>query len=702
MTEARYHPPDKLALTRRDFADLGLLCGPVMVLPVLHGRLEFAWLAHVVIDALRPRAIAVEYPESLRKPILRAVSRLPLLSVVTYKSRSEHGRPVYLPIEPADALVEAVRRAAELEIPVHLVDRDVDRYPAFRDRLPDPLAAERVGAKIYLETALAAAAISQRDPLDDAREQTMAVHLARLCARETSEPERPILLLCGLHHARGVIENLQQHLLQPLDAEVLTPLRRVRRDDAVVHHLSESSSREVPTEVAFVQAAFERARRVQTTPKPAKPTTDEGSIIQLFANPSRQRLAKSTGPGGQPKREANRDERSDTRGASQDLKTGRLGVLLALCRDARTRHHTRTGENLRPGTLFGLLRYACRYALTEGRLGPDLYQLVIAARGFADDSYAHEVWEVATTYPWQTDKPDVTPIDLNLRDIHPNVRTIRFRPRLLQRRKRMMRVIRTRPKEMRPGEWAKRFKPGHGICSYPPEDVALEHYGAFLRKRSIRVLSAQNSRSVPFTSSLHDGIDIRETIRNWHENTIYVHIHQRLKGRAGDVILIFEDEPLPGRGQGKGEDGEPRYPWQMTWQGEHEDEGDMALFATDPYSQIIGPGIGRALYGGFVLHRPPGTMFGVWEDSYYLQYAQTKAEVLLLAALDHTQETFVVFVAPDPPRPALRQLARRMGKKLIYTPLGQLSPVALKRVRIFHVLSDHGARKDATTFIDAP
>ena len=71
---------------------------------------------------------------------------------------------------------------------------------------------------------------------------------------------------------------------------------------------------------------------------------------------------------------------------------GRMGMLLALCQQARKTHRERTGEALRPGTLLQLLRYACRYAYLEGGLGPDLYQLVIAARCFADDNDAHEVW----------------------------------------------------------------------------------------------------------------------------------------------------------------------------------------------------------------------------------------------------------------------------------------------------------------------
>ena len=108
--------------------------------------------------------------------------------------------------------------------------------------------------------------------------------------------------------------------------------------------------------------------------------------------------------------------------------------------------------------------------------------------------------------------------------------------------------------------------------------------------------------------------------------------------------------------------------------------------------------IGRALYGGFLLNRPCGQMFGVWEDPHFAD-ARTKSEVLLRAALDYSAERMVVYVAASPPRPALRQLAQRMDKKIVYVPLGQLSPVALKRLRVFHVLSDRNVRAVAHRYI---
>jgi hypothetical protein len=672
-TAPTYRPawPDPLSLSRDELTELGLVLPGVVVLPILHGRLEFAWMVRRAIERLTPAALAVEYPESLGEPIRRAVNRLPLLSVVEYPDAA--GRPVYLPIEPADALVEAVRRGLELGIPVHMVDRDVDRYPEVRDRLPDPLAAESAGARAYLASVLALVEHNQRVPEDDQREHTMAFNVAALVAAQPG-PEATVLVICGLHHARGLVRNLFE--IFGHDHGPVTPLRRLKREGVAVHHLAESASREVLAELPFVNAAYERSRG--TAPPSAEGTAHNAAVVDLFTR-ARQR------PRIDPFRTAAPPEISEDRPRA----TGRMGLLLALCQQARARYRDQTGESLRPGTLLQLLRYACRYAYLEGGLGPDLYQLVIAARGYADDNYAHEVWEVATHYPWQTSRPELAPLELSLRDLHEHVRSIRFHPKTLQRRHRLMRVIRPRPSERRAGEWAEQFD-GENLCSYPPEDLALEHYGAFLRKRTERLQTASQTTSEPFSTSLHDGIDVRETLRNWHTRTLYVRRERPVRGKPGAVVVIFEDEPLQTE--------EPRFPWHMCWQGEHDEEGDMALYATDPFARVVGPGIGKALYGGFLLTRPPGTMFGVWQDPYYSE-ARSKAELLLLAALDHSPERLIVYVAPSPPRQAMRQAAQRMDRKIVHVPLGQLSPVTLKRLRVFHVLSDRAARAGARAYI---
>lgn len=84
-------------------------------------------------------------------------------------------------------------------------------------------------------------------------------------------------------------------------------------------------------------------------------------------------------------------------------------------------------------------------------------------------------------------------------------------------------------------------------------------------------------------------------------------------------------------------------------------------------------------------------MFDVWSDGDYA-FARSKSEFLLLAALDYSLEKHVVYVAAKPPRSYFRQIASRLGKKIVYIPLGSLSPVKLKRLRVFHVLYGHDKR----------
>jgi hypothetical protein len=112
----------------------------------------------------------------------------------------------------------------------------------------------------------------------------------------------------------------------------------------------------------------------------------------------------------------------------------------------------------------------------------------------------------------------------------------------------------------------------------------------------------------------------------------------------------------------------------------------------------VGPGIARAEYGGFLLSYPPRRMVNVWHDpDYWL--AENKPETLLLAALDYSLEKYVVYVAARPPRSIFKNIASRLGKKIIYIPIGQLSPVSLKKIRVAHILDGHDKRKTAKEYI---
>ena len=58
-----------------------------------------------------------------------------------------------------------------------------------------------------------------------------------------------------------------------------------------------------------------------------------------------------------------------------------------------------------------------------------------------------------------------------------------------------------------------------------------------------------------------------------------------------------------------------------------------------------------------------------------------------------------VYVAARPPRSIFRAIASRVGRTIVYIPIGQLSPVSLKKIRVVHVLDSYARREDAKQYI---
>lgn len=644
--------------------------GPIHALPVLHYRMEFAQLVRMAYDQVQPDAIAIELPVTLEPFFLRALKRLPQISVISYSSRipaSSETEPIYLLIEPADPLVEAARLAMENGIALHFIDVDTDSYPRHNEAIPDSYSICRIGLKSYYKVYQDANNDKEPGREDLLREQGMAYRLQLLAGRF----ER-ILFVCGMSHL--------QRIKSQFDKPLAAPFERIRRDGIELNNLHPDSCREILSEFPFLSSVYElRRSKLPEEPKDMSSGLRKRFHALELVVGGKQQLTETEILLNSVRRTAIKI------GPEGDF-IDRQRLLYHLFNEACRHYRQETGEVVHLWQKRTFFRFARNYALQSGMLMPDLFQLLASARGCIDDNFAYAFCRLATGYFWQLQNSDLATILISPEELWGNSRRIRFRPRQ-KRNKGLSQIgLLKRKREARPGDWLEGFD-DPSICSYPAEDIAIEEYGRFLKRKGCLQLSEELSRTEKFTSSLLDGIDMRETLRNIHEGTLYVREQLRVSGGVGCLVVIFDEDR-----HGK------RYPYCMTWLGEHDQESDMAFYATDPVENIVGPGICRCEYGGFILAYPPRRMMDVWQDPDY-RSAASRSEVLLMAALDYSVEKHIVYVAAKPPRSIFKQFAARRDRKIVYIPLGSLSPHKLKQIKVLHILSGKDKREIAKDYI---
>lgn len=597
----------------------------ITLVGVLHYRIEFSVLVHRIVEQEQPDCICVELPHALRNEIGSGIRRFPHHSVILYETALKENAVLIL--EGSDGVQEAARLALERDIELRWVDPLSLRFPLFMDRLPDAYMMDLIGQKASLDLLTKLSPPREDNPDNIRRETFMAAQL-----QEAARKHDKVLFVGGFAHIPG--------LLALLEERQAVPLMKTGVNAAVLAPLHPDSLKKGFSEIPRITEQFEKWRLSPEDPPPV-----------------------------------NRHE-----------------LVLAFMDEAAAYFGRQTRQEVPEYVRLTWVKFLRKWLSFKGELLPDLYHLVAAARSAMDEDFAYHVHEFFSEYEWANDPLDPSAILLDEDTLmfhghkivlHKKLRTF-FRS---AHKYRLKAVNSTKWKEHLKRKWDTADPNEVDICSYPPEDVAVERWGDTLMKHANHLLHSSQSDAEPFVADFGGGPDIRETLRRFYEHRLYVKTNEQGGMEFGSVVVVFdEDEELV------------KYPFQMTWLGEHSQESDMAFYSTLPGAEIVGPGMSRMEHGGFVMSYPPLRMFDVWTDSDF-DFIPTRHERLLVAGLAYSEKPGVVYVARKPPASRWKKLAKSMGKRIIYIPLGSLNPLHVKRMRTFHMLQNKGVRNYAHDYL---
>jgi hypothetical protein len=548
-------------------------------------------------------------------------------------------------------VIAAIRTAIGERIPRAYVDLETPKFEAQSGVFPDPYALKRVRPEAYAAALLPAIG----PPRPGQHTERIAWMAHRL--REIEQGYKHILFVCSVLDwpwIRDEYTRSEPGVEPAIDRELddrepsWCPIETFDVEPATLLFFL--------GELPFISALYERARR------------------ELFVD--------------------------------EHLSVDGIKELLLEARERFRVKQPRSAERITPQLLATYVRYVRNLCLIERRLTPDLYTLTIAAKQVAGDDFALAVAETARIYrpvddsddsefafdeeersasDWQADggflRMGVDQAEIPTWGVMSMVN--RLPGQSVSWRKL---ELRPRPPEPDRARWKQRWDP-YGMCSWPPEDDRIESFHRHVRDAARAVLGADLARSEKFTASVRDGIDLRETLRNWHTGDLYVKVIPPDRGSIDAVVFLFE---TPAEAE--------QFPHRATWYAEHSEESTLAFYATNPLEDFVGPGIARSRYGGALFLFPPRGIPDIWTDP-RLSFARTLEERLLAGACRHAGERHVAVVSPRQPPASWRRIARRYGRKLVHLPLKRFGGQMIERMRTFHILNGKHVRSYAAQFI---
>jgi hypothetical protein len=617
-------------------------------LPVIHGSGDFTLAVRRLMLEQAFDCLAVPLPPSFQADVERGIELLPSPTIVTqpespqFESEwspdadddddgtdlegsddSEEPTHSYVPIDPCQPVIAALRAAASEHIPRAFIDLETARFVPNTAVLPDAYALKMVSPEQFAAALLPAIERPTHQQTRD-RIAHMAERLHHL-----ERKHKTILFVCSILDWPWIREAYVEQQESSAEDDLVEETSLYQPDPRTLLFLF--------GELPFITGLYERAR----------------AELEDDAN----------------------------------LSIDGIKELLLTARQFYREDLKHRARKITPHLLRQCLKYIRNLTLFEKRFTPDLYTIITAAKQTAGDQYALNVAEAAREYPY-IDDLSLPPINLSVdRGRLPDGEIVRLisrlpGPPLVWRGLELQR----RPDRQERDQWRLSWNP-YSQCSWPPEDKSVEDFRAHVFDRARAVMGADLARTEPFTTSILDGIDIRDTLRHWYEDKLFVKVLPKSRGKLDCVVMLF-DSPA-----------DPRdYPWRTTWYAEHKDESTLAFFATDFSKELVGPGIALATYGGALFLYPPIAIPDIWHDR-ELDFSETLEERLLAAACRYSSCPHIALLSAAPPGAGWRKLALRYKKKWVHLPLGQFSDATLQQLRMVHVLNGREVRSYAADFI---
>jgi hypothetical protein len=530
----------------------------------------------------------------------------------------------YVPIDPCQPVILALWIASQERIATEFIDLETERFESYPGYLPDPYALKEVSIEKF------GAAVLPAIPPPRSAQHSERIRKMSARLRELESHYDSVLFVCSVLDWPWIRDAYARELAEPEHAVFFAPVR--------TYKVRESTLLFILGELPYITHLYVRSRR------------------ELLPD--------------------------------DDLSIEGIKELVLEARDRWLEEDERRAQRITPQLLSVYFRYVRNLTLMDRRLSPDLYNLMLAAQQIFGDEFAIKIAETARKFPYQGEGQPWQEASVGINQAEfPECGVVTIKNRLpgLAVSWRTL-ELKPPPRERDIERWKQRWNP-FGQCSWPPEDEKIESFHTHVREQAKAIIGADLARSEKFTTSIRDGLDMRETLRHWHEGDIYVKVVPPSRGSIEVVIFLF-DTPADLK----------KYSWQCTWYAEHHEESTLCFFATDYQQNLIGPGIAEATYGGAFFLFPPRSIIDVWTDP-RIPMDFTLEERLLAGAFMNSKERHVALVSPAPPKSSWRKLARGYGRKIVHLPLKRFSQQTVERLRQFHVLNGKEVRTYAAEYI---